>query len=195
MISSFRLSDPGSLQAIDPSILEYLRSYRLPLPPAARYGFSRFASPQEKYQVLLHSQAWVPSHANGTVLLLHGYSEHSANYARLIRDLVEAQLAVITLDFRGHGLSEGPSGHVPFSHTYAEDAETVLGQIFPATLPNRPLFVFGHSMGAMIAGIYAGVRPARIARLSLVEGFGLNATRPAEAPGRYARWLREGAHA
>ncbi|HEY8280024.1 MAG TPA: alpha/beta fold hydrolase [Bdellovibrionota bacterium] len=147
----FKLSDPGSMLTLDPAMSEYLRSYDLPLPPLARYGFLRVTSPQKKFRVSLFSQAWLPNHAIGTVAVLHGYSEHSGNYAQLIGDLVRAQFAVITFDFRGHGLSEGPSGHVPLPHTYAEDVETVLKEIFPQLLPERPFFLWAHSMGAMVA--------------------------------------------
>lgn len=125
---------------------EYLRAYELPLPPLARYGQARV----ENDRVALHAQAWVPGHALATVVLIHGYSEHSANYARLIREFVENQLAVITFDLRGHGLSEGPAGHVATPTLYAEDAENVLREIFPHVLPNCPLFLWGHSLGAMI---------------------------------------------
>ena len=40
-----------------------------------------------------------------------------------------------------------------------------------------------------MCNLYAGVRPARIASLVLLEGFGLPPTQPDEAPSRYARWL------
>ena len=37
----------------------------------------------------------------------------------------------------------------------------------------------------------AGVRPERVAKFVNLEGFGLRATRPEEAPERYARWMDE----
>jgi pimeloyl-ACP methyl ester carboxylesterase len=46
-------------------------------------------------------------------------------------------------------------------------------------------------MGGNIAMLYAGVRPDRIRRLVNLEGFGMPAARPAQAPGRYARWIDE----
>ena len=49
----------------------------------------------------------------------------------------------------------------------------------------------GHSMGGNVAMIYAGVRPERVRRLVNLEGFGMPATRPEQAPGRYAQWLDE----
>ena len=49
----------------------------------------------------------------------------------------------------------------------------------------------GHSMGGNVAMFYAGARPARIRRLVNLEGFGMPASRPAQAPRRTAQWLDE----
>jgi pimeloyl-ACP methyl ester carboxylesterase len=46
-------------------------------------------------------------------------------------------------------------------------------------------------MGGNVAMLYTGARPERIRRLVNLEGFGMPATRPAQAPGRYARWMDE----
>jgi pimeloyl-ACP methyl ester carboxylesterase len=57
--------------------------------------------------------------------------------------------------------------------------------------PNRPIHLVGHSMGGNVVMLYAGVRPERVRRLINLEGFGMPATMPAQAPGRYARWIDE----
>ncbi|MDO9360626.1 MAG: alpha/beta hydrolase, partial [Polaromonas sp.] len=49
----------------------------------------------------------------------------------------------------------------------------------------------GHSMGGNVAMLYSGARPARIRKLVNLEGFGMPATRPDQAPGRYAKWMDE----
>jgi pimeloyl-ACP methyl ester carboxylesterase len=46
-------------------------------------------------------------------------------------------------------------------------------------------------MGGNVALMYAGVRPARVRAAVNLEGFGLKDCEPAQAPGRYARWLDE----
>ena len=56
---------------------------------------------------------------------------------------------------------------------------------------STPVDLVGHSMGGNVAMMYAGVRPERIRRLVNLEGFGLPATRPAQAPRRYAQWIDE----
>jgi pimeloyl-ACP methyl ester carboxylesterase len=46
-------------------------------------------------------------------------------------------------------------------------------------------------MGGNVAMIYAGVRPERVHKLVNLEGFGLAPSKPAQAPGRYAKWIDE----
>lgn len=127
---------------------------------------------------------WGPEDAP-PLFMLHGWMDSSATFQFLV-DALPGDWHVIALDWRGFGDSDWNQGSYYFPD-YLADLDALLHQLSP----RQPVRLLGHSMGAMIAGIYAGVRPERIARLSLVEGFGLNATRPAEAPGRYARWLRE----
>jgi pimeloyl-ACP methyl ester carboxylesterase len=57
--------------------------------------------------------------------------------------------------------------------------------------PDSPVTLVGHSMGGNVALLYAGVRPARVRAAVNLEGFGLKDCAPAQAPGRYARWLDE----
>lgn len=144
------LSDSGNLMAQDPAMAEYAQSYAFPTLAEARYGFLRMESPRKEQRVKLFGQAWMPPQAIGTIALIHGYSEHSGNYARLVRDFVNNQFAVIAIDLRGHGLSEGASGHVDGPDTYAEDSEALLAEIFGQLMPSRPLFLWAHSMGGMV---------------------------------------------
>ena len=58
------------------------------------------------------------------------------------------------------------------------------------TLGLAPLIV-AHSMGTSIVGLYAGVIPARIHKLAIVEGFSAPPAIAEEAPRRYAKWLRQ----
>ena len=57
--------------------------------------------------------------------------------------------------------------------------------------PRRPARIVGHSMGANVAMVYAGVRPRRVRGLVNLEGFGLPRTQPSQAPERIAAWLDE----
>jgi pimeloyl-ACP methyl ester carboxylesterase len=44
-------------------------------------------------------------------------------------------------------------------------------------------------MGGHIATMYAGIRPKRVSKLINLEGFGMPATRPSQAPNRLAKWM------
>jgi len=59
------------------------------------------------------------------------------------------------------------------------------------TIEKNPVNLVGHSLGGNVAAMYAGIRPARVAKFVNLEGFGMQATRPEQAPKRYARWLDE----
>jgi acylglycerol lipase len=149
--SAFKLSDPGASLGHDPAMREYLRCYDFPQAPEIRYGYIHFESPQSADRVRLFGQAWLPQHAIGTVLLVHGYAEHTGNYAKLVKNLTDARFAVAAMDLRGHGLSEGPRGHLESAHAYAEDIEHFLDNVFSSLLPHRPLFIWAHSLGSMVS--------------------------------------------
>jgi len=131
-----------------------------------------------------HLRRW--SNAEAPLLvMLHGWMDCSATFQFLV-DALGDGWQVAAPDWRGFGLSQWNDGSY-----YAPDYQVDLDDLLEQLSPNAPVRLIGHSMGAMIAGLYAGIRPERVAKLALVEGFGLTETRPAEAPGRYARWLRE----
>jgi pimeloyl-ACP methyl ester carboxylesterase len=57
--------------------------------------------------------------------------------------------------------------------------------------PDAPAMLIGHSMGGNVANLYAGIRPERVGKLVLAEGFGLPPAKPDKAPERYSQWLDE----
>jgi pimeloyl-ACP methyl ester carboxylesterase len=66
-----------------------------------------------------------------------------------------------------------------------------LDQLLDHFLAARPVHLLGHSMGGHVATMYAGIRPERVKALINLEGFGMPATRPAQAPSRLAKWMDE----
>ncbi len=119
------------------------------------------------------------------LFLLHGWMDCAETFSFIAEDLTR-DWQLVAPDWRGFGHSQWNDGPY-FFPDYLADLDALLEALSPAT----PARIAGHSMGAMIAGLYAGARPERVARLALMEGFGLNATEPGQAPGRYARWLAE----
>ena len=117
------------------------------------------------------------------LFLLHGWMDVSASF-QFVVDSLRRDWCVIAPDWRGFGLSAW-SGHAYYFPDYFADLEGILNHY----QPDAPVNLVGHSMGGNVAGIYAGTRPSRIARLALLEGFGLKGNSANQAPERFAKWL------
>ncbi|MFN7857308.1 MAG: alpha/beta fold hydrolase [Acidovorax sp.] len=141
-------------------------------------------------QLSYHIRHWGPDEAadkgDTTLVLLHGWMDVSASYQFTV-DAMQKHRRIIAPDWRGFGLtSNGPADHYVFAD-YLADLDLVLDHCAPGEMVD----LVGHSMGGNVAMMYAGVRPGRVRRLVNLEGFGMPATRPAQAPTRYAQWIDE----
>lgn len=104
--------------------------------------------------VKLHAQCWIPDeNARGVVALVHGISEHCRRYETLVGHLTKAGFAVCSFDHRGHGKSPGKRGHINDWSEYREDVRAFLEHV-RKTVPSRRLFLYGHSLGALIVAEY-----------------------------------------
>jgi pimeloyl-ACP methyl ester carboxylesterase len=100
-------------------------------------------------------------------------------------DALAGDWHVIAPDWRGFGLTERSGADSYWFPDYVGDLDAILDHY----APGQAVMLVGHSMGGNVAGLYAGVRPQRIAKLVNLEGFGLPGGRPEQAPARYAQWL------
>ena len=152
-----------------------------------REARSRFVSARGlRHHVLEWGDARLAGPARPTLVMLHGWMDVGASFQFVVDALPTARHA-IALDWRGFGLSESPAADCYWFPDYLGDLEAVLD----ALLSGQPVDLMGHSMGANVAMIYAGVRPERVRRLVSLEGFGMPETKPPQAPKRYAQWLDE----
>lgn len=120
------------------------------------------------------------------IVLLHGWMDVSASF-QFVVDALAPDWDVFAPDWRGYGLTDWSGADCYWFPDYIGDLDTLLERIEPGA----PVNLVGHSLGGNVAGLYAGIRPERVARLVNLEGFGMPATRPEQAPRRYARWLEE----
>jgi len=119
------------------------------------------------------------------IVMLHGWMDVSASF-QFVVDALERDWYVIAPDWRGFGLSEWATEGYWFPD-YIADLDVLLRELANDDAVN----IVGHSMGGNVAGLYAGTRPSRVAKLALLEGFGLPRTVSTAAPKRYEKWLDE----
>lgn len=139
----------------------------------------------EYHQVrgLRYALHYWPGSGTETLFLLHGYGDCGPTFELLV-DALPLTWNVIAPDWRGFGDSEWTDTGYWFPDYLAD-----LDRILELKCPSQPVNLIGHSMGGNVAAFYAGIRPSRVHRLALLEGFGLPDTRPADAADRYAKWL------
>jgi len=143
-------------------------------------------------QLNYHVRLWGPETSRlAPLVLVHGWMDVAASY-QFVVDAFGAEFLqgrrIIAPDWRGFGLTKpsAPTDHYVFADYLAD-----LDQLLDHYAGDTPVDLVGHSMGGNVAMLYAGVRPSRIRRLVNLEGFGLPATKPEQAPARYAQWMDE----
>lgn len=111
------------------------------------------------------------SGSKGTVFMLPGRTECVEKYGRAAGEWIKRGYSLITVDWRGQGLSDRPlsdrrAGHVESFSEYQEDLEAMLTQAGRADLP-KPYYMIAHSMGGAIGlrGLLRGL-PFRAAAFS-----------------------------
>jgi alpha-beta hydrolase superfamily lysophospholipase len=129
----------------------------------------------------LYAHAYIPAGApRAVVALVHGFGEHGGRYTYLAEALTNEGLALSTFDHRGHGHSPGLRGHIDKWDDYLTDIGASLG-VAKALAPNKPLFLFGHSMGGLLALNYAIRSPGDLR--------GVIASAPLLAPPTVPAWM------
>ena len=93
---------------------------------------------------------WTCSEPKADVLILHGLGEHSGRYEHVGDFLVDAGYEVTSFDLRGHGASGGDRVDIGAFAEFLDDVELMVAE----TRTDRPLIVYGHSMGGLIAASY-----------------------------------------
>lgn len=91
----------------------------------------------------------------GIVQLVHGFGEHSRRYLHMIVSFMDAGFIVAANDHVGHGATAVANGTWgdwgdAGPHTMMED-EKRFKDLVTEKYPDLPYFMFGHSMGSMIA--------------------------------------------
>ena len=145
-----------------------------------------------RYHVLQWGE---PQAGQAPLVLVHGWMDVAASWQFMV-DALAGDRWIIAPDWRGFGQSHRMDELDPAAPSHVDcywfpDYMADLDVLLDHWAGDQPVDLVGHSMGGNVAMMYSGVRPQRIRRLVNLEGFGLAATRPAQAPGRYAKWMDE----
>jgi alpha-beta hydrolase superfamily lysophospholipase len=99
-------------------------------------------------------QCWLPvGEARASLVVVHGLAEHGGRYMNLVNRFVPLGYAVYAIDHPGHGKSDGVRVYVGRFEDYT-DTLRIFTKMVSQWLPDKPLFLIGHSMGGLIGGLY-----------------------------------------
>jgi acylglycerol lipase len=108
-----------------------------------------------KQGLRFYSMGWEPdSKPKAVVALLPGLGDHTGRFAHVGEAFSNAGYALVGVDLRGNGKSGGQRGHTPSIEAYMQDIDLLLEHVH-ARYPGVSTFVYGHSLGAILALNYA----------------------------------------
>ena len=110
---------------------------------------------------VLHTYRWIPEQPVAVVQIAHGAVEHALRYDHFARYLADNGFAVYANDHRGHGKTAGSPENVAYLGErgggflqLVEDMHLLTAHIREEN-PDLPVFLMGHSMGSLMARVYA----------------------------------------
>lgn len=111
----------------------------------------------------------IPPQYRGIICIVHGFGEHGGRYAHVADFFNKKGYAVLAIDNRGHGKTEGKRGHTPSFDSYLDDIDVFLTDT-KQRLNDVPMFLYGHSMGGNLTLNYVIRRKPTILRGLVVTG-------------------------
>ena len=115
----------------------------------------------------LFGQVWQPpGDPRAVMAIVHGLGEYSDRYHNYVQPLMSAGVEIWGFDLRGHGRSAGRRGHIRKWGDYRQDLDFFLKKI-GGDAPGKKIFLFGHSLGSLIAADYILHDPLSLAGVIL----------------------------
>ncbi len=107
--------------------------------------------------------------ARGCVTIVHGRGEFIEKYFEIVGELLARGFDVVSLDWRGQGLSDRLladrlKGHVPDFSLFEDDLDALRRQVLEPFCP-KPWLALGHSMGGAVLISQAGAGRSPFARI------------------------------
>jgi alpha-beta hydrolase superfamily lysophospholipase len=101
----------------------------------------------------LLTRHWPADDAWASLLLVHGLGEHSGRYEHVGEQLAAGGIDTYAYDHRGNGGSDGARGDVDRWSRFHDDLEERLASV-RASGGERPVVLYAHSMGGLVAAGY-----------------------------------------
>ena len=115
----------------------------------------------------LFRKSWLPEkEPKAVMIIVHGFAEYCDRYHHVAQYLNEFGYAVESFDLRGHGHSDGIRTYVHSFENLLDDLDIFLEQC-AEKYPDKPIFMFGHSMGGAIVSLFSITRQPDIAGILL----------------------------
>jgi alpha-beta hydrolase superfamily lysophospholipase len=100
----------------------------------------------------------VPADPVALVLVVHGFGEHAGRHAKTMQRWASRHIASFSYDQRNHGNSPGKRATFSRFDDFVDDTIAMRARV-AAEHPGRPLFLFGISMGGVVAARSAERNP------------------------------------
>lgn len=113
----------------------------------------------------MNRRCFAADHPTASILVSHGYAEHTGRYTDLIEALVARGYDVYAYDHLGHGSAPGKRAQADVGQLITDHRamrETVREQ-----MRTDDLFLFGHSMGGLVTAASALIDPRHLAGVVL----------------------------
>jgi alpha-beta hydrolase superfamily lysophospholipase len=134
--------------------------------------------------LILHAEEWKPElESRACIVLVHGLGEHIGRYRHVAEYFTRAGFAMIAFDLRGHGRSQGQRGHAPSYKVLTDDIQHFVEES-QKRHPQKPCFLYGHSLGGSLVLYYLLTRQSSLAG-AIVTSPGLLPARPVAAAKRF----------
>jgi alpha-beta hydrolase superfamily lysophospholipase len=115
----------------------------------------------------LFERRWQPNDdRRAEVVMVHGFVEHGGRHGCTAEVLAARGYGVSITDLRGHGRSDGPRCFVRSFDQFLDDLDQSIERA-TGRAGRAPLFLFGHSLGGLVAALWCIRRQPDLAGLVL----------------------------
>lgn len=134
------------------------------------------------FNLNIHYEIFSQELTKTPIICIHGFLDHGGTFGPLVPTLAKEH-PVVLVDRRGYGDSEQlPHGRYHFT-AHLLDIANLINE-----LDTEHIILMGHSMGGLIALLYAGTYPEQIEKLIVLESFGIK-DETSESPERIRSWI------